>query len=718
MIAYKFGPFLLLRDTAILKKGGKEILLTKRRYEIISLLVERADQIVTREEILATIWAGQIVGEGNLAQQIYTIRRLLGDDSRNQSYIETVPGIGYRFKAPVEKVEVDIAATDTARGDEVGADPAPASAQHRQRPLDQWRGRIVVAVILIMAIGSGAFFYLVRRGQASDSSGVPVIEPVITLPGNESYPKFSRNGRYLAFTWEGDSRTEDIYYLDLERQGELHATRLTDDPGVEHQAVWSPDHREIAFLRIPKIPGERYHLVVKSIEGGPEREVGRAWGGLDWSPDGRYFAISDSEGPNQPTGIYLLPSTGLPGNGSGRRPLSRPGKEENVFDTFPRYSPDGRFVAFVRWWSDFQSDIFLVEVAGSRISRLTFDQSSISDLDWSTDGQRILFTSVRKGNQRLWQIGAGGGTPELVPGAPYDIKNFTISPENGGLAFTNLIEDSSISLHELPASGPGRRRCSINSSRTEMDPQFSPDGRMLTFASTRSGMAEIWIAAADCTNPRRLTTLNEVGIGSAKWSPDGKMLAFNRFSNGNGEIYTINREGADLRPLTRHAANDFTPTWSHDGRWIYFTSDRYHRFEIWKIPAEGGQEIQVTDGGGRVPFATPDGRYLYYTRQERLRRIELATMVDRPVEALRDIKVERYWHPTSRYIYFAKLNPMQKHSIHRLHLDTGRIEMVLEIDRFLPMQVPGLTVSPDEKRLAISWINYSSSDIMLMSSLR
>lgn len=105
MTVYKFGPYILYKDTAVLKREGVTIPLTKRRYEMIRLLAERANQIVTKEELIESIWLGQFVNESNLVQLVYATRRLLGDTIREQNYIETIPGVGYRFRVPVEVID-------------------------------------------------------------------------------------------------------------------------------------------------------------------------------------------------------------------------------------------------------------------------------------------------------------------------------------------------------------------------------------------------------------------------------------------------------------------------------------------------------------------------------------------------------------------------------------------------------------------------------------
>ena len=98
---------------------------------------------------------------------------------------------------------------------------------------------------------------------------------------------------------------------------------------------------------------------------------------------------------------------------------------------------------------------------------------------------------------------------------------------------------------------------------------------------------------------------------------DGKQLAFDsQGQDGSVDIYTIESVGGQARRLTSAASNEPQPSWSRDGRWIYFSSDRTGRFEIWRCPFPAGtvdQWQQMTTEGGDVAFESSDGRTLFYT---------------------------------------------------------------------------------------------------------
>ena len=66
--------------------------------------------------------------------------------------------------------------------------------------------------------------------------------------------------------------------------------------------------------------------------------------------------------------------------------------------------------------------------------------------------------------------------------------------------------------------------------------------------------------------------------------------------------------------MTTDPANDGNPSWSHDGRWIYFDSARAGAQQVWKISANGGEAVQITEARGYAPLESPDGKFLYYAK--------------------------------------------------------------------------------------------------------
>src|SRR5882724_10981954 len=103
--AISFGPFLLLAEERLLLEGDRPLRLGGRAFDILVFLIERAGEVIGKEELIARAWPQTFVEESNLKIQVSALRRALGDGQNGHRYVVTVPGRGYNFVAPVSPEE-------------------------------------------------------------------------------------------------------------------------------------------------------------------------------------------------------------------------------------------------------------------------------------------------------------------------------------------------------------------------------------------------------------------------------------------------------------------------------------------------------------------------------------------------------------------------------------------------------------------------------------
>ena len=730
---YEFGEFQLDVAKQRLFQNGAPVPVRRKTYELLVLLVESAGELVEKEKILDLVWQDLHVEETNLTQHIYQLRRVLGDTTKDQTYIMTVPGKGYIFVKEVVSrsdtvVERKANEPQPAPGSEnidrgqIGMPPGspPAAWWHRQST-----SRRLASVIIIVALILIGALVLARsikrqwwRPVVGTTSQIPTIIPFVTLPGEESHPVFSPDGRYLAFSSEGEAGDNQDIYVKMIDQDLMW--RVTSHPDRDSHVTWSPDGTRLAFLRSSGEYTKPYHLMVVPVRGGTEQEIANVWGGLDWSPDGKSLAVSDYEGLGTATGLYLLSP-----EGQERRQLTTP--PISHFDTNPRFSPDGQRLAFVRWKVNSNADIFLMTMATGELHQLTFDDRRVTDLRWHSNSEDLYFVSNRKDNNRLWRIPATGGEPVLMALAPVDLESIAIarstvspdSPSGETIAFTQAMTDTVIDLFPISGSvSPFQRpKCTINSSRGDDTPRFSPDGSRIAFVSTRTGWEEIWIAPSDCGSAFQLTRFNQLGVGSPRWSPDGRTIAFDRTFNGNTDIFTIKVDGTDLRQLTQDEAIENMPSWSANGEWIYFSSDKSAVSQIYRIPAKGGKVEPVSISRGREPIESEDGQSLYYTNSDRLWRKDLRRGREAAVPELVDVPIGRYWDLAGTTLYYISQQTGEKPIVRRLNLADRQSEPLFALPGSPARWVPGLAFAPSSKMLAVGYVANRFGDINLVRGL-
>lgn len=104
--------------------------------------------------------------------------------------------------------------------------------------------------------------------------------------------------------------------------------------------------------------------------------------------------------------------------------------------------------------------------------------------------------------------------------------------------------------------------------------------------------------------------------GHTPVSPDGKQIAFDSALAGNFDIYVVDANGGSARRVTEDRTHGSVPSWSRNGRWIYFKSRATGTHEVWKIPSGGGHAVQARRDGGLVAFESLEGNALYYTKTD------------------------------------------------------------------------------------------------------
>ncbi len=232
---------------------------------------------------------------------------------------------------------------------------------------------------------------------------------------------------------------------------------------------------------------------------------------------------------------------------------------------------------------------------------------------WLPGGRELIVLSGGMPNLTPWRVNARTGTSRRMDLAPEGITEITGVPRPDGTltaVYTRNVSNSDI----WRISPDGHAQPVITSTREDNFPQFSPDGTMLAFVSSRTGALEVWTCRADGSNPLQITSFGGIDVHAPRWSPDGRKLAFEARPEGHGDIFIVGAAGGEPIRLTRDPSQDVSPSWSHDGKWMYFRSTRSGRPELWKMRPDGSGAVQMTKEGGEGATESPDGHFLYYNK--------------------------------------------------------------------------------------------------------
>jgi len=660
-----------LNQLTRLARGSASQRITPKAMEVLLVLVSRGGELVTREELLASVWSDVHVQEEVLTRAVADLRKALDDDRKDPRYIETIPKRGYRVIAAVT--------------------PADRSSSRWRFPL--WAGGVLAAAAVASVLALGSHDADLEEALALEG------RPLTTLPGREIQPALSPDGARVAFVWQGASGDNwDLYVKTL---SEETLTRLTEDPDVDLAPSWSPDGKRIAFARYPAM-GDCRILEVDAL-GGTERELGSCGKSqnpdLVWSPDGRYLAFSDRESDAESFGIYLFaPATGE------KRKLVSPGGQ-HWGDKDPAFSPDGRWVAFTRSVSMNTQDVYRIEVDGGEPQRVTFDGREVRGVAFTLDGGNLVVSSARSGTLGLWRFPLGEGPPARLVFAGGTPRAPEIG-SRGELLFEERWRDSDIEALALGVTDAAPEPLLV-STHEDREPALSLDASRIAFVSSRSGSPEIWASDVSGGSARRLTSFGGPQVGAPSWSPDGRLIVFDARPEGHADLFSISTDGGTPEPIAPSPANEVAPVFSPDGSEVLFGSDRSGTWQIWSSE----RETPLTSDGGYAGRFFGDGTTLYFTKFDSpgLHRLDLESGAEAKVAGTETLADSVAWTLDASTLWFlgAESGEIQ---LYQMDLPSGALSNLRTLDAD---PGGGLELDPTRKRLLFSRVVRSESDLVL-----
>jgi hypothetical protein len=181
--------------------------------------------------------------------------------------------------------------------------------------------------------------------------------------------------------------------------------------------------------------------------------------------------------------------------------------------------------------------------------------------------------------------------------------------------------------------------------------------------------------------------------------------------------------GGSLRRLTNEPSDEYIPSWSHDGKWIYFSSTRTSRNEIWKAPADGGgPALQVTRNGGFTAFESPDGS-IYYTKSDSGTKLWQCKLDGNDETEVVDRVASRAFVVTRDLIYYLRAEDEASsqqptgrlRTLRSYQLSTGQDRLIANIAKQTRL---GLSLSADNRYLIYSQEDNEGSDLLLVPNFR
>jgi eukaryotic-like serine/threonine-protein kinase len=477
-------------------------------------------------------------------------------------------------------------------------------------------GVAVTAVLGVMVLGLLAWL-LYSRSQAHPRRAAAQQMSVerLTHDGQTNgSTSISPDGKYAVYEVSRDGKLS----LWLRQIATSSAVKLVPDTDQGFGGTtFSPDGNFVYYEQTTNEEPNGALYKVPTLGGSPQKILSRISSAITFSPDGKQFAYVRESSPEGLTSQLMVANT----DGSDARPIATGKIAIDWFGTRgPSWSPDGKLIAVGKEHlnsSGYSNGISLYDLAGKETVLVERLPGQIARVVWLRSGDGMVFTgSPRIGStaSQLWWVSYPGG----------EVSRITNDLNSYGQLSLGVTADGStlVTIQQVPHSNlwvsTGNYKDTKQITQAEGDGTDGLDAAAgkAVYSSFGPGMLAISVVNLDGSNAAQVSPADEF-CDQPAISRDGRHVGFTCFKGGKPNIWIANADGSDLRQLTSGNA-DLAAEFSPDGQFVYFQRWSEGKVHLLKVPFGGGQPVEVSDlqimnhsfshRGDRIVVAYFDGK--------------------------------------------------------------------------------------------------------------
>ncbi len=547
-------------------RGGTAVALHAKAFDLLVFMANNNGRIISKDEILQSVWDEKFVEESNLVVQISNLRKALGETRNAPRFLVTIPGKGYKFVAPANAggfvIETHTISELTIE-QEIEIVPQSSNLNERiklNRKTLSLAGIAVLAILAVVGIG----WVWSRNTSAVNEKQLKLTK--LTTSGKVFAAAMSPDGNFAVFSQKEDAG-ESLWLRQLDTGSEQ---RIVESQSLEYVGLTvSPDNKFIYASVFSK--NEIDPLVQKiPLLGGASQQIPNVTSGssISISPDGRRFAFTSSNNGENETlfGVADI-------DGANSRFLIRAKHDVrylSMFKTSPvAWSPDGTEVALAvqeKGEKNAGSAILMVDPDDGSERYLT--EKRWKDIDYLAwlDADRLAFIASEENglSNQVWIFSRQSGEAKRVTG---DLQKYNWLAATGGKLLTvQLNASTSLRVADFDETKKSLKIREIFTASEYVDEMDWDAKGGIIFASRTSGTSELWRMKMDGTNRSQLTSDANVTFGLAVSPIDGSLIFASR-QNGKRGIWQSDADGKNLRQLSE--GGDQAPDVSSNGKIVF-----------------------------------------------------------------------------------------------------------------------------------------------------
>jgi Tol biopolymer transport system component/DNA-binding winged helix-turn-helix (wHTH) protein len=609
--AYRFGPYILDPSRRTLTRGSDAVPIAGKAFDVLLVLLERHGQVVEKPELLRLVWPDTIVEEANLSQQIFMLRKLLGEAPDRRSYIATAPKRGYGFFGDVQ-VEAPASAPAAALEPAAARDDLPVVRLSMTLPAGAPLALLATSVfdlapdgqrVVYVGVDDGAMRLYIRDLDSFEA------RPLAGTEGAAN-PFFSPDGFWVGFA--SDNRLRRISVTGGAPQticpidGDIRGASWGDDDHI----VFAPGPAS-GLWRVPAHGGVPQQLTTLAFDAG---ERTHRWPHVLPGGGGVIFTIGSEGASSFDEGILAVTEP------EGRhRVILYHGCDG-------RYSPSGH----------------LIYARRSALLKTPFD---LETLMARGSGRAVLSGVATAATGAARFAVAANGTLVYVTGETQTVRRSLVRVDRLGKQTASILTGEG--LEEPRLSVDGRRIVlGLRGRHTnlwmydfEQAPMlrltfegdnfaaiWGPNAETVTFSSNRAGACDLYILRPESGASAELLVSTEFDKVPGSWTADGSTLAYTEYNPESGaDIWAFDASSGTTKLLHSTRFNEYAPTFSPSGKWLAYTSDETGRPEVYAATfPDAADRWQLSTDGGTESLWLANGQGLIYRNGDRFMFVDLA----------------------------------------------------------------------------------------------
>jgi Tol biopolymer transport system component/DNA-binding winged helix-turn-helix (wHTH) protein len=676
-VTYRFSVFEADPQAGELRKNGVRLRIQDQPFQILLRLLERPGQIVTREELKATLWSSDtfVDFDNGLNMAVKRLREALADDAERPIFIETVPRKGYRFIVRVQTVSPLSA--------HIAASKGPSSRRPRLR---------LVWTMLVIVLSSTLLVYLSSRPAP--------------VPKVSNYVQLTHDGQMKSLIGTDGARL----YLGVPIAFAYKSITQVSISGGEPTPIPAPSPDMFALNVSP----DGSTLLVSDAQdsttgaplwslpilGGPPRRLGATVGSAaSWSPDGTMLAYSNGRD------LFLAKADGT----DSRKLVTTDGLVHNLI-----WSPNGSHLQFDALENPDvgPSSLREVSVDGTGLHRMLPGRRNSPDEccgRWTADGKYLVFQS----NKQIWSLPRKRGgflhsesKPIQLTSSPLSLTSPLPSKDGKKLFVTGQLHRGELMRYDSKSR------------------QFSPflGGISAEYVATSNDRhwvayvtypeSTLWRSKPDGSERLQLT-YSGFNPWLPRWSPDSNVIVF--WDRNSERIFEISPHGGNPRQLIpEYPSPQWDPNWSPSGDKLVFsdayTPDKQTALAI-RILNLASHQVSTLPGsqGFFSPRWSPNGRFIVAMKYDSSTLVLFDFQTQKWTALGKSIFGWPNWSKDGQYVYVLDLRG--KGAVLKIRIRDKNTELVADLKDFVSAGQAGnwLALAPDDSPLLLR--NAGSQDV-------